>query len=72
MIARSVNVTFGFWKINAPTVGTGWSPLTERAGVDDPLAVDGRDVTIILPNCILLSLVLSLHWHESKLLNQRA
>lgn len=36
---------FGHWKINGPAVGTGWDPRTERAGVGDLLAVDGRSVT---------------------------
>ena len=45
VIAGSVNKTFGLWKINGPTVGTGWDPRAERAGVHGPLAVGGRGVT---------------------------
>ena len=46
MIAGSVNNDFEPWKINGPTVGTGWGPRAERAGVGGPLAVDGRGVTM--------------------------
>ena len=45
VIAGSVNKTFGPWKINGPTVGTGWGTRAERAGVGGPLAVGGRGVT---------------------------
>ena len=45
VIAGSVNKTLEPWKINGPTDGTEWGLRAERAGVDGPLAVDGRGVT---------------------------
>ncbi|CAN6881003.1 unnamed protein product [Brassica oleracea] len=47
VIAGSVNKTLEPWKINGPTVGTGWDPRAERAGVGGPLAVGVRGVTQI-------------------------
>ena len=44
VIAESVNNDFEPWKINGPIAGTGWGPWAERAGVDGPLAVGGRDI----------------------------
>ena len=44
VIAGSVNKTLEHWKINGPTVGTGWGPRAKRAGVGGPLAVDGPGV----------------------------
>ena len=44
VIAGSVNNDSKPWKINGPTVRTGWGPRAERAGVSGPLAVGGRGV----------------------------
>ena len=44
VIAGSVNNDFEPWNINAPTVGMGWGPWAERAGVGGSLAVGGRDI----------------------------
>ena len=41
VIAGSINNDFELWKIYSPTVGTGCGPWAKRAGMGDPLAVDG-------------------------------
>ena len=38
-------MNFEPWKINVLTVGTGWGPWAERAGMGGLLVVCGRGVT---------------------------